>query len=63
MAEIEKYLQDVLDDYHTCIDRECENCKADQKIFPSGNTTFCQFLLEHRHYVENELIKAIDKAL
>ena len=56
----------ILEDYHKCITiYDCENCKAFATIVPNdeGGMTYCDFLREHRKYVEEKLTRAMDNAL
>lgn len=56
----------ILEDYHKCIAiYDCENCKAFATIVPhdEGGMTYCDFLREHRKYVEDKLTRAMDNSL
>lgn len=57
------FLNTVLNDYHNCGNVQCEKCLASLKILPSGQTSFCEFLLSHRKYIENKFTEIIDNAL
>ena len=63
LIDTDRYLNKVLNDYHNCMSiGECENCTANERIEGTRNT-FCEFLREHRKFVENSMILAMDKCL
>ena len=64
MKLTDEYLTEVLNNYHHCLEIEsCSTCRANNKIIPSGETTFCEFLRKHREVVENKIINAMDNVL